>query len=38
MADDAAAKARVIFLGVPSFGMVSIRWHSHVMQLQNPLN
>lgn len=38
MSDEAAARARVIFLGVPSFGMVSIRWHSHVMQLQNPLN
>lgn len=38
MADEAASKARVIFLGVPSFGMVSLRWHSHLMQLQNPLN
>lgn len=36
--DDPTASARVIFLGVPSFGMVSIRWHSHIMQLQNPLN
>jgi hypothetical protein len=36
--EDTSATARVIFLGVPSFGMVSIRWHSHVMQLQNPLN
>jgi hypothetical protein len=36
--DDTASHARVIFLGVPSFGMVSLRWHAHVMQLQNPLN
>lgn len=36
--EDTASKARVIFLGVPSFGMVSLRWHSHMLQLQNPLN
>ncbi len=35
---DPAARQRVIYLGVPSFGMVSLRWHSHIMQLQNPLN
>ena len=28
----------VILVGVPSFGMVSIQWHSHMMQLQQPLN
>ena len=33
-----ASMARVIYLGVPTFGMVSIRWHAHLMQLQNPLN
>jgi len=33
-----SSTARVIFLGVPSFGMVSLRWHAHMMQLQNPLN
>jgi hypothetical protein len=31
-------RARVIYLGVPTFGMVSIRWHAHLMQLQNPMN
>ena len=33
-----SATARVIYLGVPTFGMVSIRWHAHLMQLQTPLN
>ena len=32
------ARARVIYLGVPTFGRVSIRWHAHMMQLQSPLN
>jgi hypothetical protein len=32
------ASARVIYLGVPTFGQVSIRWHAHMMQLQSPLN
>ena len=36
--EDASATARVIYLGVPTFGMVSIQWHSHLMQLQSPLN
>jgi hypothetical protein len=36
--EDRSAKARVIYLGVPTFGMVSIRWHAHLMQLQSPLN
>jgi hypothetical protein len=31
-------RARVIYLGVPTFGQVSIRWHAHMMQLQNPMN
>ncbi len=31
-------RARVIYLGVPTFGRVSIRWHAHMMQLQSPLN
>ena len=35
---DPSARARVIFLGVPTFGMVSIRWHAHLLQLKNPLN
>lgn len=30
--------ARVIYLGVPTFGQVSIRWHAHMLQLQSPLN
>lgn len=30
--------ARVVYLGVPTFGQVSIRWHAHMMQLQTPLN
>jgi hypothetical protein len=30
--------ARVIVLGVPTFGTVSYEWHSHMMQLQNPMN
>lgn len=34
----AVDNARVIYLGVPTFGQVSIRWHAHMMQLQNPLN
>jgi hypothetical protein len=34
----AAESARVIYLGVPTFGQVSIRWHAHMMQLQSPLN
>lgn len=33
-----ADAARVIYLGVPTFGQVSIRWHAHMMQLQSPLN
>lgn len=33
-----ARQDRVIFLAVPTFGRVSIRWHAHLMQLQNPLN
>jgi hypothetical protein len=33
-----SAAARVIYLGVPTFGRVSIRWHAHMMQLQNPMN
>jgi hypothetical protein len=36
--EDTASKARVIYLGVPTFGMVSIHWHAHLMQLQSPLN
>lgn len=28
----------VIFLGVPSFGQVSIKWHAHMMQLHTPMN
>jgi hypothetical protein len=36
--EDTRATARVIFLGVPSFGMVSLRWHSHMLQLQTPMN
>lgn len=36
--EDTSAQARVIYLGVPTFGMVSIRWHAHLMQLQSPLN
>lgn len=28
----------LILVGVPSFGLVSIQWHSHMMQLQTPLN
>jgi hypothetical protein len=35
---DPHARARFVFIGVPTFGTVSISWHSHVMQLQNPLN
>lgn len=31
-------RARVIYLGVPTFGRVSIRWHAHMLQLQGPLN
>lgn len=31
-------RARVIYLGVPTFGQVSIRWHAHMLQLQSPLN
>ena len=30
--------ARVIVLGVPTFGTVSYEWHSHMLQLQNPMN
>jgi hypothetical protein len=30
-------RARVIYLGVPTLGTVSIRWHAHLMQLQNPM-
>lgn len=30
--------ARLIYLGVPTFGRVSIRWHAHMLQLQAPLN
>lgn len=29
---------RVVFIGVPTFGAVSIQWHGHMMQLQTPLN
>lgn len=36
--NDSAPRDRVIFLGVPTFGRVSIRWHAHMLQLQNPLN
>lgn len=36
--NDADHRDRVIFLGVPTLGVVSIRWHAHLMQLQNPLN
>lgn len=36
--EDRASRERVIFLGVPTFGMVSIRWHAHLLQLKNPLN
>lgn len=36
--EDTSATARVIYLGVPTFGMVSIQWHAHLMQLQSPLN
>lgn len=32
------ANERVIFVGVPSFGLVSVTWHSHMMQIQTPLN
>jgi hypothetical protein len=35
---DARSKERVIYLAVPSFGMVSMRWHAHMLQLKNPLN
>lgn len=28
----------IILVGVPSFGLVSIQWHSHMMQIQTPLN
>jgi hypothetical protein len=28
----------IILVGVPSFGLVSIQWHSHMMQLQTPMN
>ena len=35
---DQGSRARVIYLGVPTFGWVSIRWHAHLMQLQSPLN
>lgn len=30
--------AKVIYLAVPTFGQVSIEWHTHMMLLQNPLN
>jgi hypothetical protein len=30
--------APLIAVGVPTFGAVSIQWHSHMMQLQTPLN
>src|SRR5688572_5993082 len=33
-----ADMARVVYLGVPTFGQVSIRWHAHMMQVQSPLN
>lgn len=29
---------RIILVGVPTFGAVSIQWHGHMMQLQTPLN
>lgn len=29
---------RLIVVGVPTFGAVSIQWHGHMMQLQTPLN
>lgn len=29
---------RIIVVGVPTFGAVSIQWHGHMMQLQTPLN
>jgi len=31
-------RAKAIYLGVPSLGVVSIQWHMHMMGLQNPLN
>lgn len=36
--NETARQDRVIFLAVPTFGTVSIRWHAHLMQLQNPVN
>jgi len=36
--EDRASKERVIYLGVPTFGVVSMRWHAHMLQLKNPLN
>jgi len=30
--------AKVIYLAVPTFGQVSIEWHTHMMLLQAPLN
>ena len=35
---DPDARARVIYVGVPSFGMVSVRWHAHMLALQHPMN
>lgn len=32
------SEPRIIFVGVPTFGAVSIQWHGHMMQLQTPLN
>lgn len=36
--DQASAAARLIYLGVPTFGRVSIRWHMQMLQLRSPLN
>lgn len=35
---DTASKERLIYLGIPTFGMVSIEFMAHLMQLQSPLN
>lgn len=36
--DNPESTARLIYLGVPTFGRVSIRWHLQMLQLQSPLN